>query len=116
MNLVDGAMTFPVLVRHNASLARSKDTAHCMETVGWGNLAAVLMRNLAISRGLHTVDTLLLMLHVQEVQNFEWWEWLVAAERIPAQDQVKEEEQDCFRMSVTVRVLFAQITYSSPKQ
>ena len=87
-----------------------------MEAVGWGDLAAVLMRNLAISRGLHIVDTLLLVLHVWEVQNFEWWEWSVAAERIPAQGRVKEEEQDCFRMSVTVRVLFAQIIYSSPKQ
>ena len=45
-----------------------------MEAVGQGNLAAVLTRNLAISRGLHAVDALLLALRVQEVQNFELWE------------------------------------------
>ena len=45
-----------------------------METQGWGDLAAVLRRNLVISRGLRAVDALLLALHVQEVQNFELWE------------------------------------------
>ena len=47
------------------------------------------------------MDTLLLMLRVQEVQNPEWWECSVAAEEVPAQDQVDEEpQQDCFGMSV----------------
>ena len=101
MNLVDGAMTFPVPVGNNASLARSEDAACRMEAVGWGDLAAVLARNLAITRGLRAVDTLLLMLRVREVRNFEWWERLVAAEEVPAQDRVEEEpQQDCFRMSV----------------
>ena len=94
-------MTFPVPVRNDASLARSEDMACCMEAVGRGDLAAVLARNLAITRGLCVVDTLLLMLHVQEVQNFEWWECLVVAEEVPAQDQVEEEpQQDCFGMLV----------------
>ena len=67
----------------------------------WGDLAAVLARNLAITRSLHVVDTLLLVLCVREVWNFEWWEHLVAAEEVPAQDQVEEEpQQDCFGMSV----------------
>ena len=97
MNLVDGATTFPVLV---GSLARSEDVAHHMEAVSQGDLAAVLARNLAITRGLRVVDALLLMLRVQEVRNFEWWECLVA-EEVPAQDQVEEEpQQDCFRMLV----------------
>ena len=100
MNLVDGVMTFPVLVRNNTSLARSEDTACRMEAVSQGDLAAVLARNLAITRGLRAVDALLLVLRVQEVQNFEWWECLVA-EEVPAQDQVEEEpQQDCFRMLV----------------
>ena len=71
-----------------------------MEAVGWGDLAAVLARNLVITRGLRVVDALLLVLRVWEVQNFEWWERSVAAEEAPAQDRVKEEEQDCFGMSV----------------
>ena len=101
MNLVDGVMTFPVLVGNNMSLTRSEDTARHMEAVGWADLAAVLARNLAITRGLHAVDALLLVLCVQEVQNFEWWERLVVAEEVPAQDRVEEEpQQDCFRMSV----------------
>ena len=101
MNLVDGAMTFPVPVGNDVSLARSEDMACCMEAVGRGNLAAGLARNLAITRGLCVVDALLLMLRVQEVQNFEWWERLVVAEEVPAQDQVEEEpQQDCFRMLV----------------
>ena len=53
-----------------------------------------------ITRGLHAVDTLLLVLHVWEVQNFEWWEHSVAVEEVPAQDWVEEVEQDCFGMSV----------------
>ena len=52
MNLVDGATTFPVLVGNNASLARSEDTARHMEAVGRGDLAAVLVRNLAMTRSL----------------------------------------------------------------
>ena len=71
-----------------------------MEAVGQVNLAVVLTRNLAISRGLHAVDTLLLALRVQEVWDFELWEQARLAERVPAQDQVREEEQDCFRMLV----------------
>ena len=75
--------------------------ARHMEAVSQGNLAVVLARNLAITRGLHVVDALLLMLHVQEVQNFEWWEHLVVVEEVPAQDWVEEEpQQDCFGMSV----------------
>ena len=93
-------MTFPVLARFDGSLARSEDTVHQMEAVGQVALAAVLTRNLVISRGLHVVDALLLALHVREVQNFELWEQAREAERVPAQDQVGEEEQDCFGMLV----------------
>ena len=101
MNLVDGTMTFPVPVGNNTSLARSEDAAHHMEAVGQANLAVVLVRNLVVTRGLHAVDALLLMLHVREVQNFEWWECSVAAEEVPVQDRVEEEpQQDCFGMSV----------------
>ena len=101
MNLVDGATTFPVLVGNDTSLTRSEDAARRMEAVGQGDLAAVLARNLVITRGLHAVDTLLLVLHVQEVQNFEWWEHSVAVEEVPAQDPGEEEpQQDCFGMSV----------------
>ena len=71
-----------------------------MEAVGWVVPAAVLMRNLAMSRGLRVVDALLLVLHVREVQNFELWEQVRAAERVPAQDRVREEEPDCFGMLV----------------
>ena len=71
-----------------------------MEAVGWVDLAAVLTRNLVISRGLHAVDALLLALHVQEVWNFELWEQVRVAERVLVQDRVREEEQDCFGMSV----------------
>ena len=60
----------------------------------------VLMRNLVISRGLHAVDTLLLMLCVWEVRNFELWEQARVAERVPAQDWVREGEQDCFGILV----------------
>ena len=77
-------MTFPVPVGNNVSLARSEDAACCMEAVGWGDLAAVLVRNLVITRGLCAVDALLLMLRVQEVQNFEWWERSVVVEEVPA--------------------------------
>ena len=101
MNLVDGATTFPVLVGNDVSLTRSEDTVHRMEAVGQGDLAAVVARNLLITRSLCAVDTLLLVLRVQEVQNFEWWECSVAAEEVPAQDPVEEEpKQDCFGMSV----------------
>ena len=101
MNLVDGATTFPVPVGNNASLARSEDVACRMEAVGQGDLAAVLARNLAITRGLRAVDALLLVLRVREVRNFEWWERSVVAEEVPAQDRVEEEaQQDCFGMSV----------------
>ena len=64
MNLVAGVMTFPVPAGFNASLARSEDAVCWMEVVSQGDLAAVLTRNLAISRGFHAVDTLLLMLCV----------------------------------------------------
>ena len=84
MNLVDGATTFPVLVGNNASLARSKDTVRRMEAVGRGDLAVVVARNLLITRSLRAVDALLLVLHVREVWNFEWWERSVAAEEVPA--------------------------------
>ena len=101
MNLVDGMTTFPVPVRNDASLARSEDVARRMAAVGWGDLAAVLARNFAITRGLRAVDALLLMLHVREVRNFEWWERSVVAEEVPVQDPGEEEpQQDCFGMSV----------------
>ena len=71
-----------------------------MEAVGQGDLAVVLTRNLAISRGLRVVDALLLVLHVWEVWNFELWEQARMAERVPVQDWVGAEEQDCFGISV----------------
>ena len=47
------------------------------------------------------MDALLLMLRVREVRNFEWWEHLVVAEEVPAQDLGEgEPQQDCFGMSV----------------
>ena len=101
MNLVDGATTFPVPVGSDTSLARSEDMVCHMEAVGRGDLAAVVARNLSITRSLRAVDTLLLVLHVWEVQNFEWWEHSVAAEEVLAQDPGEEEpQQDCFGMSV----------------
>ena len=101
MNLVDGAMTFPVPVGSDASLARSEDAVCCMEAVGRGDLAVVVARNLLMTRSLRVVNTLLLVLRVQEVRNFEWWEHSVAAEEVPAQDPGEEEpQQDCFGMSV----------------
>ena len=101
MNLVDGVTTFPVPVGNDASFARSKDAVCCMEAVSRGDLAAVVARNLLITRSLCAVDTLLLVLRVREVQNFEWWECSVAAEEVPAQDPVEEEpKQGCFGMSV----------------
>ena len=101
MNLVDGVTTFPVPVGNDASLARSEDTVCRMEAVSRGNLAAVVARNLSMTRSLRAVDTLLLVLRVQEVRNFEWWERSVAAEEVPVQDPGEEEpQQDCFRMSV----------------
>ena len=101
MNLVDGVTTFPVPVGNDASLARSEDVAHHMAAVGQGDLAAVVARNLSITRSVHAVDALLLMLHVWEVWNFEWWERSVAAEEVPAQDPGEERpQQDCFGMSL----------------
>ena len=101
MNLVAGVMTFPVPAGFDLSLARSEDVARCMAAVGWDDLAAVVARNLSITRSLHAVDTLLLMLRVREVQNFEWWEHSVAAEEVPVQDPGEgEPQQDCFGMSV----------------
>ena len=100
MNLVAGVTTFPVLAGFDVSLARSEDAVCRMEAVSQGDLAAVLMRNLVISRGLRVVDALLLTLHVWEVWNFELWEQERAAKRVPAQDRVREEEQDCFGMLV----------------
>ena len=101
MNLVDGATTFPVPVRSDASLARSEDAVCCMEAVGRGDLVVVVARNLLMTRSLHAVDTLLLVLHVREVRNFEWWERSVVAEEVPAQDPGEgEPQQDCFGMSV----------------
>ena len=101
MNLVDGAMTFPVPVGSDTSLARSEDMFCCMEAVGRGDLAVVVARNLSITQSLCVVDALLLVLHVWEVRNFEWWEHSVAAEEVPVQDPGEEEpQQDCFRMLV----------------
>ena len=62
MNLVDGVTTFPVPVGNDASLARSEDAARRMAAVGQGDLAAVLVRNLLITRSIRTMDALLLML------------------------------------------------------
>ena len=101
MNLVDGVTTFPVPVGNDASLTRSEDAVRRMAAVGRDDLAAVVARNLSITRSIRAVDALLLMLRVQEVQNFEWWERSVTAEEVPAQDPGEEEpQQDCFRMSV----------------
>ena len=101
MNLVDGATTFPVPVRSNVSLIRSEDAVRHMVAVGWGDLAAVVARNLLITWSVRAIDALLLVLHVQEVRNFEWWERSVAAEEVPAQDPGEEgPQQDCFGMSV----------------
>ena len=102
MNLVDGVTTFPVPVGNDESLARSEAVVCRMEAVGQADLAAVVVRNLLMTRSLRAVDTLLLVLRVWEVWNFEWWEHSVAAEEVPAQDLGEEEPQeDCFRMSVT---------------
>ena len=49
------------------------------------------------SQGLCVVDTLLLMLHVWEVWNFELWEQARMAKEVPAQDRPGEREMDCFR-------------------
>ena len=101
MNLVDGVTTFPVPVGNNVSLARSEDAVRRMEAVGWADLAAVVARNLSMTRSLRVVDALLLVLCVWEVWNFEWWERSVVAEEVPAQDPGEEEpQQDCFGMSV----------------
>ena len=101
MNLVDGATTFPVPVGNDVSLARSEDAVRRMEAVGRGDLAAVVVRNLSMTRSLRAADALLLVLRVWEVRNFEWWERSVAtAEEVPAQDPGEEPQQDCFGMSV----------------
>ena len=101
MNLVDGVTTFPVPVGNDTSLTRSEDVVHRMAAVGRGDLAAVVARNLSITRSVRAVGTLLLVLRIWEVQNFEWWEHSVAAEEVPAQDPSEEEpQQDCFGMSV----------------
>ena len=100
MNLVDGATTFPVPVGSNMSLTRSKDVVCHMEAVGWGDLAAVVARNLSMTRSLHVVDALLLVLRVWEVWNFEWWERSVVAEEVLVQDLGEEPQQDCFGMLV----------------
>ena len=60
----------------------------------------VLWRNLVISQGLHMVDALLLMPHVWEVLNFDWWEVEKVAERVLVQDLVVELEMDCFGDSI----------------
>ena len=96
MNLVDGVMSFPVLVGSDTSLTRSESVVRRMEAVGWGDLAVVVARNLSITRSVCTMDALLLVLHVQEVWNFELWEQLRVAE-VPVQDPVVKEEWDCFR-------------------
>ena len=49
MNLVDGVTTFPVPGGNNTSLARSEDAVCRMEAVGWGDLAAVVVRNLSMT-------------------------------------------------------------------
>ena len=85
-------MTFPVLAGFNVSLTRSEDVVRQMEAVSQGDLAVVLTRNLVISQSLHVVDALLLMLRVWEVWNFELWEQARAAEEVPVQDRVVEEE------------------------
>ena len=101
MNLVDGVTTFPVPVGNDASLARSEDAVRRMAAVGRDDLAAVVARNLSITRSIRTIDPLLLVLHVREVWNFEWWECLVAAEEVPVQDLGEEgPQQDCFGMLV----------------
>ena len=93
--------TFPVPVRSDVSLVRSEDAARRMAAVGWGNLAAVVARNLSITRSIRAVDALLLVLRVWEVRNFEWWEHLVVAEEVPVQDLGEgEPQQDCFGMLV----------------
>ena len=42
-----------------------------------------------ISQGLCAVDALLLVLHVQEVRNFESWEQARVAKEVPVQDHVR---------------------------
>ena len=75
------------------SLARSKDAARRMAAVGRGDLAAVVARNLSITRSIRAIDALLLVLCVREVRNFEWWEHSVVVEEVPAQDPVEEGPQ-----------------------
>ena len=93
MNPVDGATTFPVLVRNNASLARSEDTFRCMEAVSRGNLAAVVARNLSMTRSLRAVDALLLVLTGGKGSITQWVhaEYIVGSETIrpPFTQQVR---------------------------
>ena len=101
MNLVDGVTTFPVPVRNDMSLTRSEDAVCHMAAVGQEDLAVVVVRNLVMTRSLHAVDALLLVLCIREVWNFEWWECSVVAEEVPVQDPGEGEPQlDCFRMLV----------------
>ena len=100
MNLVAGVVNFPVPAGLDVSLERSKDMICQMELQGWGDLVAVLQRNLAISWGLHTVNALLLTLHVRELLSFEQWEVERITKGVPAQDLVVKEEMDCFRYSI----------------
>ena len=71
-----------------------------MEAQGLGDLAAVLTRNFAISQSLRAVDALLLVLCVQEVQNFELLEQMRMAEEVLVQDGGVIKEMDCFGGSV----------------
>ena len=72
-----------------------------MAAVSQGDLAAVVARNLLITRSVRAMDALLLVLCVREVRNFEWWERSVAAEEVPTQDPGEEgPQQDCFGMLV----------------
>ena len=64
-----------------------------MAAVGWGDLAAVVVRNLSITKSIRAIDALLLVLRVWEVQNFEWWERSVVAEEVPTQDPGEEGPQ-----------------------
>ena len=100
MSLVAGVVNFPVPAGLDVSLGSSEDIVCQMELQGWGDLAVVLRRNLAISWGLCAVNALLLMLCVREVLNFDWWETERIAEGVPAQDRVVAEEMDCFGDSI----------------
>ena len=66
------------------SLTRSEDAARRMEAVGRGDLAAVVARNLAITRGLRAVDALLLVLTGGKGSITQWvhGEYIVGSETI----------------------------------